>query len=69
VGATDYLTDPLPARHPGRVPRPRRGAGGGVPAYLGEAPESELIEGVGHFMLVEKPTEINDRILRFLGKA
>jgi hypothetical protein len=40
-----------------------------VPAYLGEGPESELIEGVGHFMLVEKPTEINDRILRFLGKA
>jgi pimeloyl-ACP methyl ester carboxylesterase len=41
----------------------------GVPGYLGEGSESELIEGVGHFMLVEKPTESNDRILRFLGKA
>jgi len=40
-----------------------------VPAYLGEGSESELIEGVGHFMLVEKPAEINDRILRFLGRA
>ena len=41
----------------------------GVPAYLGEGSESELIEGVGHFMLVERPAEINDRILRFLGQA
>ncbi|MDX6379507.1 MAG: hypothetical protein QOI57_531, partial [Rubrobacteraceae bacterium] len=40
-----------------------------VPAHLGEGSESELIEGVGHFMLVEKPAEINGRILRFLGKA
>jgi pimeloyl-ACP methyl ester carboxylesterase len=40
-----------------------------VPAHLGEGSESELIEGVGHFMLVERPAEINDRILRFLGRA
>ena len=40
-----------------------------VPTYLGEGSESELIEGVGHFMLVEKPEEINDRILGFLGRA
>ncbi len=40
-----------------------------VPAHLGEGSESELIEGVGHFMLVERPEEINGRILRFLGKA
>jgi pimeloyl-ACP methyl ester carboxylesterase len=40
-----------------------------VPTHLGVGSESELIEGVGHFMLVEKPTEINDLILRFLGKA
>lgn len=39
-----------------------------VPAYLGEGSESELIEGVGHFMLVEKPEYINGRILQFLGK-
>ena len=37
--------------------------------YLGEGSESELVEGVGHFMLVEKPEEINQRILNFLGKA
>ncbi len=41
----------------------------GVVDHLGEGSESELIEGVGHFMLVEKPEEINTRILRFLGKA
>src|SRR5215210_7769799 len=40
-----------------------------VPTHLGEGSESELIEGVGHFMLVEKPEEINARILGFLGKA
>ncbi len=40
-----------------------------VPTHLGEGSESELIEGVGHFMLVERPEEINDRILGFLGKA
>jgi pimeloyl-ACP methyl ester carboxylesterase len=40
-----------------------------VPTLLGEGSESELIAGVGHFMMVEKPTEINDRILRFLSKA
>jgi pimeloyl-ACP methyl ester carboxylesterase len=38
-----------------------------VPLHLGEGSESELIEGVGHFMLVEKPEEINGRILRFLS--
>jgi pimeloyl-ACP methyl ester carboxylesterase len=40
-----------------------------VPTHLGEGSESELIEGVGHFMLVEKPEEINARILGFLGKV
>jgi len=28
-----------------------------------------LIEGVGHFLMLEKPAEINGRILQFLGKA
>lgn len=40
-----------------------------VPTHLGEGSESELIEGVGHFMLVEKPEEINARIMRFLAKT
>ena len=38
-----------------------------VPTHLGEGSESEVIEGVGHFMLVEKPEEINSRILQFLS--
>jgi len=39
-----------------------------VPAFLGPGSEVERIAGVGHFMLVEKPTEINSRILQFLSK-
>jgi pimeloyl-ACP methyl ester carboxylesterase len=39
-----------------------------VPAFLGPGSEVERVEGVGHFFLVEKPTEMNERILRFLGK-
>ena len=38
-----------------------------VSAFLGPDSEIERIEGVGHFFLVEKPAEMNDRILRFLG--
>jgi pimeloyl-ACP methyl ester carboxylesterase len=38
-----------------------------IPAHLGEGSGSELIEGVGHFMLVEKPEEINGLILRFFS--
>lgn len=41
----------------------------GVPALCGEGSESELIEGVGHFMMVERPKEINERIVRFFGEA
>ncbi len=37
-----------------------------VPDYCGKQSESELIEGVGHFMLVQRPDDINDRIVRFL---
>jgi pimeloyl-ACP methyl ester carboxylesterase len=40
-----------------------------VPEYCGPGSESELIEGVGHFMLVERPQEINDRILGFLQRT
>lgn len=37
-----------------------------VPDYAGSGSESELIEGVGHFMLVERPDEINRRIIDWL---
>jgi pimeloyl-ACP methyl ester carboxylesterase len=40
----------------------------GVPAFLGPGSEAARIEGVGHFMLVEKPVEVNGRILQFLTK-
>jgi hypothetical protein len=39
----------------------------GVLAFLGLGSETERIEEVGHFML-EKPAEINGRILQFLRK-
>jgi pimeloyl-ACP methyl ester carboxylesterase len=39
-----------------------------VPSYLGEGSRSELIEGVGHFMMVERPVEINKKIVEFLGR-
>jgi pimeloyl-ACP methyl ester carboxylesterase len=37
-----------------------------VREFAGPGSDSELIEGVGHFMLVERPKEINDRILTWL---
>ncbi len=40
-----------------------------VPDYCGPGSESELIEGVGHFMLVERPREINERIIGFLQRV
>ncbi|HEY2203266.1 MAG TPA: alpha/beta hydrolase [Pseudonocardia sp.] len=40
-----------------------------VVGYGGPGSESELIEGVGHFMLVERPREINDRILNWLKRT
>ena len=40
-----------------------------VPDYCGPGSESELIEGVGHFMLVERPSEINQRIISFLQRV
>jgi pimeloyl-ACP methyl ester carboxylesterase len=39
-----------------------------VTSYLGEGSRSELIEGVGHFMLVERPAEINEKIVGFLRR-
>jgi len=40
----------------------------GVPAFLGPDSKVDRIDGVGHFMLVEKPAEINARILQFLSE-
>lgn len=40
-----------------------------VPQHAGPGSEGELIEGVGHFMLVERPPEINQRILDWLGRT
>jgi pimeloyl-ACP methyl ester carboxylesterase len=40
-----------------------------VPSYAGSGSEAELIEGVGHFMLVERPEEINRRITDWLGRT
>ena len=41
----------------------------GVLRFVGTGSEVEMVEGVGHFMLVEKPADVNSRILKFLGKA
>jgi pimeloyl-ACP methyl ester carboxylesterase len=40
-----------------------------VPAVPGPGSEAELIEGVGHFMLVERPKQINDRIVDWLRRT
>ncbi|MFC5138340.1 alpha/beta fold hydrolase [Actinomycetospora rhizophila] len=40
-----------------------------VPDYCGKGSRSELIEGVGHFMMVERPDDINRRILDFLQEV
>jgi pimeloyl-ACP methyl ester carboxylesterase len=40
-----------------------------VLTFLGAGSAAERIDGVGHFMLVENPAQINERILRFLGPA
>jgi pimeloyl-ACP methyl ester carboxylesterase len=40
-----------------------------VVGYGAKGSESELIDGVGHFMLVERPREINERILTWLKRT
>jgi len=37
--------------------------------FLGAGSAAERIDGAGHFLQVEKPVQINERILRFLGPA
>jgi hypothetical protein len=34
-----------------------------VPGHCGPGSQSELIDGVGHFLMVQRPTDINKRIL------
>lgn len=34
--------------------------------YLGAGSKAEWVQGAGHFMMLEKPAEINQRILQFL---
>jgi len=38
-----------------------------VPDHCGPGSQSELIDGVGHFLMVQRPTDINKRIIEFLG--
>ena len=38
-----------------------------VPDHCGPGSQSELIDGVGHFLMVQRPTDINKRILEFLA--
>jgi pimeloyl-ACP methyl ester carboxylesterase len=40
-----------------------------VKGYAGPGSDSELIDGVGHFMLVERPAEINERITAWLSRT
>jgi pimeloyl-ACP methyl ester carboxylesterase len=40
-----------------------------VPSYCGPGSDAELIDGVGHFMLVERPEAINKRIVGFLQRT
>jgi pimeloyl-ACP methyl ester carboxylesterase len=40
---------------------------GDAERYLSEASRMEVIEGVGHFLHLERPDEVNERILAFLG--
>jgi pimeloyl-ACP methyl ester carboxylesterase len=37
-----------------------------MPALIGPRAEAVMIDGVGHFMLAEKPREVNAHILQFL---
>ena len=40
-----------------------------IPDYAGPGSEAELIDGVGHFMLVQRPEEINRLIVDWLGRT
>jgi pimeloyl-ACP methyl ester carboxylesterase len=38
-----------------------------VPRHCGPGSQAELIDGVGHFMFQQRPTDINRRILGFIA--
>jgi pimeloyl-ACP methyl ester carboxylesterase len=38
-----------------------------VPSYCGSGSRSEFVDDVGHFMMVERPDEINQKITQFLA--
>ena len=38
-----------------------------IPQHCGPGSQSELIDGVGHFLMVQRPTDINKRIVDFLA--
>jgi pimeloyl-ACP methyl ester carboxylesterase len=38
-----------------------------VPQHCGPRSQAELIDGVGHFLMVQRPADINRRMLQFLG--
>ncbi|MBS4729533.1 alpha/beta hydrolase [Mycobacterium sp. SM1] len=40
-----------------------------IPGYGGTDSAAELIPGVGHFMLVERPNDINEKILSWLQRT
>jgi pimeloyl-ACP methyl ester carboxylesterase len=40
---------------------------GPVVEHLAPGSEMAIVEGAGHFLVVERPDEVNDRILSFLG--
>ncbi|WP_295695164.1 alpha/beta hydrolase [Lapillicoccus sp.] len=40
-----------------------------VPGYAGPGSEGKLVDGVGHFMLVERPDEINGLITDWLHRT
>jgi pimeloyl-ACP methyl ester carboxylesterase len=40
-----------------------------IPGCLGPGSRAERVHGVGHFMLVQDPAEVNRRIIGFLGNA
>lgn len=39
-----------------------------MPAMIGPRAEAAMIDGFGHFMLVEKPDVVNKHILDFLAR-
>jgi len=38
-----------------------------IPAFIGPRAQIQMIDGVGHFMLVEKPQVVNSHILSFIA--